>query len=66
MANHDRETTVVTSSGGGAGWFVAILLVVVVAIGGLYLYNSGSLGGAKDVNISIEAPTDIVPAAPSN
>lgn len=64
MTTQDRETKVVYSySSGGAGWFVAILLLIVLGVGGLYLYNSGALDGSKDVNVSIDVPDEVVPAA---
>lgn len=66
MANQDRETTVVTTGSGGAGWFVAIVLLAVVAFGGFYLYNSGAIGGGSDVNVSIDVPDEVAPAAPAN
>ena len=66
MTTQDRETKVVYSySSGGAGWFIAILLLIVLGVGGLYLYNSGALDGSSDVNVSIDVPEEIVPAAPA-
>lgn len=56
MDRQDRETTIVTTGSGGAGWFVAIVLLAVVAFGGFYLFNSGSMGGGSDVNVSIDVP----------
>jgi hypothetical protein len=66
MAYQDRETTVVTTSSGGAGWFVAIVLLAVLAFGGFYIYNSGAFNNDSDINVSIDVPDEIVPAAPSN
>jgi len=66
MTTQDRETKVVYSySSGGAGLFIAILLLIVLGVGGLYLYNSGALDGSSDVNVSIDVPEEIVPAAPA-
>lgn len=65
MTNRDRDTTIVTTRSGGAGWFVAVLLLLVVAFGGFYLYSSGALDGGSDVNISIDIPDELVPAAPA-
>ena len=66
MTTQDRETKVVYSySSGGAGWFIAILLLIVLGVGGLYLYNSGALDGSSDVDVSIDVPEEIVPAAPA-
>jgi len=66
MTTQDRETKVVyTHSSGGAGWFIAILLLIVLGVGGLYLYNSGALTGSNDVNVSIDVPDEVVPAAPA-
>lgn len=65
MTTQDRETRVVYSnSSGGAGWFIAILLMIVIGIGGFYLYNTGALNGSNDVNVTIDVPDGIVPAAP--
>lgn len=66
MTTQDRETKVVYSySSGGAGWFIAILLLIVLGIGGLYLYNSGALTDSNDVNVTIDVPDEVVPAAPA-
>jgi len=66
MTTQDRETKVVYSySSGGAGWFIAILLLIVLGVGGLYLYNSGALTDSNDVNVTIDVPDEVVPAAPA-
>lgn len=66
MADRDRETTVVTTSSGGAGWFVAIALLAILAFGGFYLYNSGALNSGSDINVSIDVPDEVAPAAPAD
>lgn len=64
MTTQDREIRVVYTNGTGAGWFIAILLLIVLAVGGFYLYNSGAFTDRNDVNVTIDVPDDIVPAAP--
>lgn len=63
MTIQDRETKIVYTSG-GAGWFIAILLLIVLGFGGLYLYNTGAFSQG-DVNVTIDVPEEIVPAAPA-
>lgn len=65
MVTNDRETKIVYTNGVGAGWFIAVLLLIVIAVGGVYLYNSGALGGGNDVEVSIDVPDEIVPGAPA-
>lgn len=63
MTTQDREIRVVYTNGTGAWWFIAILLLIVLAVGGFYLYNTGAFADGNNVNVTIDVPDDIIPAA---
>ena len=54
------------SSSGGAGMGLIVgALVVVVAIIGFVIYQGGSFGSSKTVNVNVKPPSISAPAAPA-